>query len=51
MAAAPHLVARADAVPGLGAGHVARQLALSQAWRDRGGSVTLVADDLPAVLA
>ena len=44
---APHLVVRADAVEGFGAGHVARQLALIEAWTDRGGSTTVASDHLP----
>jgi spore coat polysaccharide biosynthesis predicted glycosyltransferase SpsG/RimJ/RimL family protein N-acetyltransferase len=45
----PSLVVRAEAGPDDGAGHVARGFALGQAWRDQGGSVTLVADEVPAL--
>jgi len=38
------LVIRADAGPGMGAGHVMRMIALGEAWRDGGGSVTFVSD-------
>ena len=41
------LVLRADGGPGIGDGHLARCLALGQAWRDSGGEVALVSHDLP----
>lgn len=45
------LVIRADAGAQMGAGHVMRCLALAQAWRARGGSVTLVTANPPPSLA
>jgi UDP-2,4-diacetamido-2,4,6-trideoxy-beta-L-altropyranose hydrolase len=41
------LVVRADAGPGTGVGHLARCLALTQAWIDWGGRVTLMAASPP----
>lgn len=38
---------RADAGPGIGAGHVARCLALAEAWRAAGGQALLASRDLP----
>jgi UDP-2,4-diacetamido-2,4,6-trideoxy-beta-L-altropyranose hydrolase len=38
----PALAVRADGGPGIGVGHVARCLALCQAWLDRGGRALLV---------
>lgn len=38
---------RADGGPGRGVGHVARCLALAQAWRDQGGPVVLATEALP----
>jgi UDP-2,4-diacetamido-2,4,6-trideoxy-beta-L-altropyranose hydrolase len=38
----PPLLVRADAGPGIGAGHVMRCLALAQAWQDAGGPVRFV---------
>ena len=35
----------------MGTGHVMRCLALAQAWQDMGGTVSLLARDLPAALA
>ncbi len=39
------LVVRADAGPDIGMGHVARCLALAQAWRRRGGHVAFIGRD------
>jgi UDP-2,4-diacetamido-2,4,6-trideoxy-beta-L-altropyranose hydrolase len=44
---APRLVLRAEAGAGRGAGHVARAVALGQAWRDLGLPAVLVADPVP----
>ncbi len=45
------LVIRADAGPILGAGHVMRCLALSQAWQDSGGAVSLItATESPSLI-
>ncbi|MFN8018485.1 MAG: bifunctional UDP-2,4-diacetamido-2,4,6-trideoxy-beta-L-altropyranose hydrolase/GNAT family N-acetyltransferase [Acidimicrobiales bacterium] len=44
----PHLVLRAEGGPGRGAGHLARCLALGQAWVARKGRCTLVAGEVPA---
>ena len=41
------LLVRADAGPNIGTGHVMRTLALGQAWKQRGGSVTFVCGHLP----
>ncbi|MGH9226790.1 MAG: GNAT family N-acetyltransferase [Acidimicrobiales bacterium] len=41
------LVLRADGGPGIGVGHLARCLALAEAWVDRGGVATLVSDSPP----
>src|SRR5438874_2393382 len=41
------LLIRADGGPGIGAGHLARGLALTEAWRDGGGDVMLVSEDPP----
>jgi spore coat polysaccharide biosynthesis predicted glycosyltransferase SpsG/RimJ/RimL family protein N-acetyltransferase len=41
------LVLRADGGPGIGWGHLGRCLALAQAWRDGGGEVALVAEQIP----
>ena len=41
-AEAPALLLRADAGPGIGSGHVARLLALAEAWIDAGGRATLL---------
>jgi spore coat polysaccharide biosynthesis predicted glycosyltransferase SpsG/RimJ/RimL family protein N-acetyltransferase len=43
----PHLALRAEGGPGRGAGHLARCLALGQAWVHRGGRATLVAATVP----
>jgi UDP-2,4-diacetamido-2,4,6-trideoxy-beta-L-altropyranose hydrolase len=43
----PELVIRADGGPGIGSGHLARCLALTQAWIDRGGTATLVSSSPP----
>lgn len=43
----PLLAVRADGGPGRGAGHLARSLALAQAWVDRHGDVVLVSRDVP----
>ena len=42
---------RADGGPGIGAGHLARCLALAQAWKDLGGSVVLASADPPEAWA
>jgi UDP-2,4-diacetamido-2,4,6-trideoxy-beta-L-altropyranose hydrolase len=42
-----HLVLRADASSTIGTGHAMRLLALSQAWRDGGGTAELLAAELP----
>jgi len=44
---APVLGVRADGGPGRGVGHVARCLALAQAWRDLGGDVVLATEAIP----
>jgi len=41
------LTIRADGGPGIGVGHLARGLALAEAWVDRGGAATLVTDSPP----
>jgi UDP-2,4-diacetamido-2,4,6-trideoxy-beta-L-altropyranose hydrolase len=41
------LVLRADGGPGIGSGHLGRQLALAEAWRDAGGQVRLVTHTAP----
>ncbi len=41
------LTIRADGGPGIGAGHLGRQLALAQAWRDASGAVQLVSSTPP----
>ena len=45
------LVVRADGGPGVGVGHLARCLALTQAWVDWGGRATLVSSSPPAAWA
>ncbi|MCM2284582.1 MAG: UDP-2,4-diacetamido-2,4,6-trideoxy-beta-L-altropyranose hydrolase [Desulfobacula sp.] len=37
-----HLFIRSDATPAMGTGHVMRCLALAQAWKKRGGTVTFI---------
>jgi UDP-2,4-diacetamido-2,4,6-trideoxy-beta-L-altropyranose hydrolase len=37
-----HLFIRSDANPSMGAGHVMRCIALAQAWKKRGGTVTFI---------
>ena len=46
----PTLTIRADADTAMGAGHVMRCLALSQAWMAKGDSVVFVSADLPTSL-
>lgn len=43
----PSLIVRADAGPEIGLGHLVRSLALAQAWRARGGPVTLATATAP----
>ena len=43
---APSLCVRADGGPGIGAGHLGRCLALTQAWVDWGGRATLLSSTL-----
>lgn len=43
----PRLALRAQGGAGVGVGHLARCLALTQAWRDRRGEATLVSHDVP----
>lgn len=45
------LLARTDGGPGIGGGHVARVLALVQAWNDAGGQAVVATEKLPAVMA
>lgn len=47
MPATPRLLIRAEGGPGVGSGHLGRCLALAQAWRDTGGEVALVANNVP----
>lgn len=47
----PVLAIRADGGPGFGAGHLARGLALVQAWTDRHGSAVLVTQQAPSFWA
>ena len=44
------LLIRADGGPKVGTGHIMRMMALSQAFRNRGGEVAMVIGDLPKVL-
>ena len=46
----PHLLLRADAGPGQGAGHVMRCLALAESWHRQGGQVTLLSSRLNPAL-
>lgn len=45
------LVVRADSDAGIGAGHVARGLALAQWWQDAGGDAIVLAASIPVQLA
>lgn len=45
------LLARTDGGTGIGGGHVARVLALVQAWNDAGGQAVVATEQLPALMA
>lgn len=45
----PHLAIRADGGRTMGVGHLARCLALTQAWNYRGGHTTLISEDPPRI--
>lgn len=47
--AQPRLIVRADGGVGIGVGHLARTLALAQAWNARGGKSVLATDHAPAI--
>jgi UDP-2,4-diacetamido-2,4,6-trideoxy-beta-L-altropyranose hydrolase len=46
-----HLLIRADANSEIGSGHVMRMIALSQAYKDRGGQITFVCTSCPKTVA
>lgn len=48
MSSLPRLLLQAETGPAVGAGHLARCLALAQAWVDTGGAAVLAATELPS---
>ena len=51
MTASPHLLVRVDNRPGVGAGHVLRQVALAEAWARGRGRTTFALDEPTGPLA